>query len=99
MLRLVELFHPTERTPATRHARWDEEATTQEDLERRISNVDIEFGGRLDVLFIHDAPAQVRHRFRGAVRMALRSRACVRVVPTLTCLVDHACREVGSDDR
>ena len=45
---------------AVRGWRWAEEATTG-DLERLISNVQAEFGGQLDVLFTHDAPAQVQN--------------------------------------
>ena len=52
---------PDRRDPSVRGYRWDEEATTQEDLERLVANVGAEFGGRLDVLFTHDAPAQVRN--------------------------------------
>lgn len=40
--------------------RWSEEATTRDDVEQLIVNADAEFGGRLDVLFTHDAPSQVR---------------------------------------
>ena len=52
---------PDRRDPTVRHWRWDDEATTQDDLERLIGNVDAEFGGQLDVLFTHDAPAQVQN--------------------------------------
>ena len=43
-----------------RHYRWPEESTTRDDLERLIVNADAEFDGRLDVLFTHDAPSQIR---------------------------------------
>lgn len=43
-----------------RRYRWPEEATTQDDLVRLITNVVTESRGHLDVLFTHDAPAQVR---------------------------------------
>lgn len=56
---------PDRRDSSVRGYRWDEEATTGEDLERLIANVDAEFGGRLDVLFTHDAPAQVRNLTSG----------------------------------
>ena len=50
---------PDKHLPEVRHYRWPEEALTEDDLERLITNVDTEFDGRLDVLFTHDAPAQV----------------------------------------
>lgn len=43
-----------------RRWRWPEEATTQDDLDRLISNVQADHGGRLDVLITHDSPAQVQ---------------------------------------
>ena len=52
---------PDRRGSAVRGYRWEQEATTEEDLERLIANADVEFGGRLDVLFTHDAPSQVRN--------------------------------------
>ncbi|WP_419932246.1 metallophosphoesterase family protein [Candidatus Poriferisodalis sp.] len=51
---------PDRHSPARRGYRWDDEATTGADLDRLMANVDAEFGGSLDVLFTHDAPAQVR---------------------------------------
>ena len=45
------------RDPTVRHRRWDDEAPAQDDLEQLITNAD----GRLDVLFTHDAPAQVQN--------------------------------------
>lgn len=51
---------PDKQLHEVRHYRWPEEATTDEDLERLLANVDAEFDGRLDVLFTHDAPAQVQ---------------------------------------
>ena len=50
---------PDKRLPEVRHYRWPEEALAEEDVERLIANTDAEFDGRLDVLFTHDAPAQV----------------------------------------
>ena len=52
---------PDRRDRTLRHWRWDDEGTTEDDLERFIANADLEFGGRLDVLFTHDAPAQVQN--------------------------------------
>ena len=52
---------PDRRDHAVRRWRWPEEATTQEDLDRLCANTDIEFDAGLDVLFTHDAPAQVRN--------------------------------------
>ncbi|WP_419853287.1 metallophosphoesterase family protein [Candidatus Poriferisodalis sp.] len=52
---------PDRRGSAVHGLRWEEEATTEEDLARLIANVDAEFGDGLDVLFTHDAPAQVRN--------------------------------------
>lgn len=51
---------PDRHNPAARGYRWDDEETTDADLARLIANVETDFGGRLDVLFTHDAPAQVR---------------------------------------
>ena len=51
---------PDRHSPAKRGYRWDDEATTEADLQRLVANVDAEFGGGLDVLFTHDAPAHVR---------------------------------------
>lgn len=51
---------PDRRFPQVRHYRWSEEEITQEDSDRLMSNADAEFDGRLDVLFTHDAPAQVQ---------------------------------------
>ena len=39
--------------------RWPEEGTTRADLDRLLANVGVDHGGSLDVLFTHDAPAQV----------------------------------------
>ena len=50
---------PDKRFAQVRRFRWPEEATTRDDLDRLIANADYEFDGRLDVLFTHDAPAQV----------------------------------------
>ena len=50
---------PDKYLPEVRHYRWPEEALTEDDLERLITNVDTEFDSQLDVLFTHDAPAQV----------------------------------------
>ncbi len=50
---------PDKRLPEVRHYRWPEETLEQEDVERLIANTEAEFDGRLDVLFTHDAPAQV----------------------------------------
>ena len=50
---------PDKRLAEVRRYRWPEEATTRGDLDRLIANVDREFDGHLDVLFTHDAPAQV----------------------------------------
>ncbi|WP_423916773.1 metallophosphoesterase family protein [Candidatus Poriferisodalis sp.] len=50
---------PDKRLPEVRHYRWPEEALTEDDIERLIANTEAEFDGRLDVLFTHDAPAQV----------------------------------------
>ena len=47
--------------PAVRGWRWAEEATTPDDVERLVSNAQTERGGHLDVLFTHDAPAQVQN--------------------------------------
>lgn len=52
---------PDRRGSAVSGLRWDEEAITEDDLARLIANVDAEFGGSVDVLFTHDAPAQVRN--------------------------------------
>ncbi|MCY4664477.1 MAG: hypothetical protein OXC00_07425, partial [Acidimicrobiaceae bacterium] len=46
---------------AVRGWRWSEEATTPDDVERLVGNVQAEFGGHLDVLLTHDAPAQVQN--------------------------------------
>ena len=46
---------------ASRGLRWSDEATTPDDVERLINNVQAEFDGHLDVLFTHDAPAQVQN--------------------------------------
>ncbi|MYB03884.1 MAG: metallophosphoesterase [Acidimicrobiaceae bacterium] len=46
---------------AVRGFRWSDEATTEDDLQRLINNTQAEFGGELDVLFTHDAPAQVQN--------------------------------------
>jgi len=51
---------PDRHSPARRGYRWEDEATTEADLARLIANVEAEFGAGLDVLFTHDAPAQVR---------------------------------------
>ena len=52
---------PDRREPSVRHWRWPEEEIALEDLERLLANADHDFGGRLDVLFTHDAPAQVQN--------------------------------------
>ena len=52
---------PDRREPSVRHWRWPEEEITLEDLERLLANAEAEFDGGLDVLFTHDAPAQVRN--------------------------------------
>ena len=52
---------PDRRGSAVRGYRWEEEATTEDDLARLMANSDAEFGGSLDVLFTHDAPVQVRN--------------------------------------
>ena len=52
---------PDRRDLAAHGMRWSDEATTAEDLKRLIGNVQAEFGGKLDVLFTHDAPAQVQN--------------------------------------
>ena len=51
---------PDKRLSEVRHYRWPEEALTEDDLERLITNAEAEFDGRIDVLFTHDAPAQVQ---------------------------------------
>ncbi|WP_419554624.1 metallophosphoesterase family protein [Candidatus Poriferisodalis sp.] len=51
---------PDKRLPEVRHYRWPEEALDEDDVERLIANTEAEFDGRLDVLFTHDAPAQVQ---------------------------------------
>lgn len=51
---------PDKWLPEVRHYRWPEEALTEDDLDRLITNADAEFDGQLDVLFTHDAPAQVQ---------------------------------------
>ncbi|WP_420443149.1 metallophosphoesterase family protein [Candidatus Poriferisodalis sp.] len=50
---------PDKRLPEVRHYRWLEEALDEDDVDRLIVNTEAEFDGRLDVLFTHDAPAQV----------------------------------------
>ena len=52
---------PDRREPSVRHWRWPEEEITQEDFECLIANAEAEFDGGLDVLFTHDAPAQVQN--------------------------------------
>ena len=52
---------PDRRDLAAHGVRWSEEATTPDDLERLIGNVQADFGGQLDVLFTHDAPKQVQN--------------------------------------
>lgn len=51
---------PDKRLSELRHYRWPEETTTRDDLDHLIANTESEFDGRLDVLFTHDAPAQVK---------------------------------------
>ncbi len=58
---------PDRRNPAVRGWRWPREAATRDDLNRFLANVDSELGGTLDVLFTHDAPAQVRN-LKGGMR-------------------------------
>ena len=60
---------PDRREPSVRHYRWPEEEITEEDLDRLAVNSDAEFGGRLDVLFTHDAPAQVQGLTSGMGRI------------------------------
>ncbi len=64
---------------SVRGLRWGEEATTEDDLQRLINNTQAEFGGELDVLFTHDAPAQVQNL-----------KSAMRLPPDL----QHACEEV-----
>ena len=58
---------PDRRNPAVLRYRWSEEILTSHELERFTANVDIEHDGTLDVLFTHDAPAQVRN-IKGGMR-------------------------------
>ncbi len=58
---------PDRRDRSVRGWRWPEEAATAHELDRFTANVDIDHGGALDVLFTHDAPAQVRH-IKGGMR-------------------------------
>ncbi len=58
---------PDRRDRAVRRWRWSEEALTAHELDRFTANVDTDHNGTLDVLFTHDAPAQVRH-IKGGMR-------------------------------
>ena len=58
---------PDRRDRSVRGWRWPEEAATAHELDRFTANVDTDHGGALDVLFTHDAPAQVR-RIKGGMR-------------------------------
>ena len=58
---------PDRRDRSVRGWRWPEEVLTPHELDRFVANVDTEHGGALDVLFTHDAPAQVRH-IKGGMR-------------------------------
>ena len=60
---------PDRREPSVRHWRWPEEEITQEDFERLTANAEAEFDGGLDVLFTHDAPAQVQNLKSGMLRV------------------------------
>lgn len=57
---------PDRRDRSVRRWRWPEEALTPNELDRFVANVDTEHDGKLDVLFTHDAPAQVR-RIKGGM--------------------------------
>lgn len=56
---------PDRRKTSVRRYRWLEEEITHEDFDRLLDNADAEFDGRLDVLFTHDAPAQVQGLISG----------------------------------
>lgn len=56
---------PDRREIAVHDNRWEAEAITEDDLRRLLANVDAEFDGSIDVLFTHDAPAQVRNLTSG----------------------------------
>ena len=58
---------PDRRDRAVRRWRWPQEALTPHELDRFTANVDTDHNGALDVLFTHDAPAQVRH-IKGGMR-------------------------------